>query len=477
MSTKLLNAVNAVTNAIHFHGRQSDSLRRNDFVNRLNARDRTRRVNVIKIAQGTSASEPGPNSDCDDAAVDDVYVNKMTKRNVLMMSSVLLSGTMDANKNNSNNFILPGMYRGSNNSSNAFAADDESAELLLPKVPKSGDRLLWTTDDDDTPSKVIKGCWQLSGGHKGDLASDRTSKEKGAVEDFQTFVNAGIDTFDTGPVGCGYGDSELVIGEFLRKSDYKCRVHTKLCCVGREQGNLTEKWVKENAYDIPSQRLGGRKKIDMIQMYWNDYGSSNYIDCALYLTDMKHKGLIGSVALTNFNTKTMEEMVNKGAEISSNQIQYSLLDRRPDLKMNEFCKASGVRLLPYGVLAGGFLSNKFLEADVNDIVLDTGSKRKYSSVIRNFGGWNNLQKLLKVLDGIGKKHKQSIANVATRWVLEKPSVLAVILGARNDFHVQDHQRLFQFTLDSDDLAKIEEALAKTNNAVNDCYDWERGKNW
>ena len=94
---------------------------------------------------------------------------------------------------------------------------------------------------------------------------------------------------------------------------------------------------------------------------------------------------------------TLEEMIDKGAEISSNQIQYSLLDRRPDLKMNEFCKASGVKLLPYGVLAGGFLSNKFLEADVKDVVLDTGSKRKYSSVIRNFGGWGNLQRLLKVL--------------------------------------------------------------------------------
>ena len=140
--------------------------------------------------------------------------------------------------------------------------------------------------------------------------------------------------------------------------------------------------MKENAFDVPSKRLGGLKKIDMVQMYWNDYGSSQYIDCALHLTDLKAKGLIGSVALTNFNTKKMEEMINKGAEISSNQIQYSLLDRRPDLKMNEFCKASGVKLLPYGVLAGGFLSSKFLETDVKDVVLDTGSKRKYSSVIR-----------------------------------------------------------------------------------------------
>ena len=60
-----------------------------------------------------------------------------------------------------------------------------------------------------------KGCWQLSGGHRGDPSSDRTSGAA-AVDDFASFVNAGIDTFDTGPEACGYGPSELIIGEALK---------------------------------------------------------------------------------------------------------------------------------------------------------------------------------------------------------------------------------------------------------------------
>ena len=416
------------------------------------------------------SSDDGGGIGDDDALLRDKTLSGLLSKRDLMKrvaggASVMLS---------SSGLILPGLV-----TSSAFAAAGEeasSASVALPKIPRTEVPLKFTQE---YPSAVIKGCWQLSGGHKGDPADDRTSKDKGAVEDFETFVNAGITTFDTGPTACGYGDSELVIGDFLKRNrnSEQCRVHTKLCCVGREQVAMTEKWVKENAFDVPSKRLGGLKKIDMVQMYWNDYGSSQYIDCALHLTDLKAKGLIGSVALTNFNTKKMEEMINKGAEISSNQIQYSLLDRRPDLKMNEFCKASGVKLLPYGVLAGGFLSSKFLETDVKDVVLDTGSKRKYSSVIRNFGGWGNLQKLLKVLDSIGKKHDQSIANVATRWVLEKESVLAVILGARNDFHVEDHQKLFQFTLDAEDKSKIDEVLSSTTKATGDCYDWERGGKW
>lgn len=46
--------------------------------------------------------------------------------------------------------------------------------------------------------------------------------------------------------------------------------------------------------------------------------------------------------------------------MAANQIQYSLLDRRPELRMNDFCAATGMRLLPYGVVAGGFLSDAYI---------------------------------------------------------------------------------------------------------------------
>ena len=51
-------------------------------------------------------------------------------------------------------------------------------------------------------------------------------------------------------------------------------------------------------------------------------------------------------------------------KIAANQIQYSLLDRRPELYMNEFCRLHGIGLLPYGVMAGGFLSDRYLNAEV-----------------------------------------------------------------------------------------------------------------
>ena len=92
---------------------------------------------------------------------------------------------------------------------NAFAANDTAT---LPLVPRASTPLKFSNE---VPSRIIKGCWQLSGGHRGDPSSDRTSGAA-AVDDFASFVNAGIDTFDTGPEACGYGPSELIIGEALK---------------------------------------------------------------------------------------------------------------------------------------------------------------------------------------------------------------------------------------------------------------------
>ena len=331
-----------------------------------------------------------------------------------------------------------------------------------------------------TPSRVIKGCWQLSGGHGGDRDSDRT-KGDAAVEDFERFVDAGVTTFDTGPEACGYGPSELIIGEYLkspagRRRANEVKVFTKLCCVGREQYGMTKEWVEANV-DRPRKRLGV-DKLNMVQMYWNDYGSKGYVDAALYLTDLKHKGKIDAVSLTNFDTQRMREMVDAGAEISTNQIQYSLLDRRPEKYMTKYCKDTGIGLLPYGVVAGGLLADKYLDAPKGEFRINTSSLRKYSSVLAEVGGFEWYQSLLRTLRAVGDKHGgASISNVASKWVLDSPVVPAIIIGARNASHIDDHRALFDFDLDDSDRRDIESVLEKGYQAKEDAYTWERGGRW
>ena len=159
--------------------------------------------------------------------------------------------------------------------------------------------------------------------------------------------------------------------------------------------------------------------IDVIQFHWWDYNDANYIDALHELTNLRDNGKISHLALTNFDTERMQVMVDDGIQLVSNQVQYSIIDQRPNVKMASFCKNHDMKILAYGTLLGGLLTENYLgvpkptQAD-----LDTYSLQKYMNMIDAWGGWNLFQELLVVLDDIAKKHNVQIANVATRFILD-----------------------------------------------------------
>ncbi len=94
-------------------------------------------------------------------------------------------------------------------------------------------------------------------------------------------------------------------------------------------------------------------------------------------------------------------------------------------------------------------------------------------MIQEWGGWKLFQELLDTLETISKKHDCSIANVATRFILDKPAVAGVIIGARLGIseHIKDNSKAFDVKLDSDDLSAISSVTLKANNLfeiIGDC---------
>eukprot|EP00897_Mesotaenium_endlicherianum_P000044 jgi/Mesen1/1003/ME000120S00161 len=328
------------------------------------------------------------------------------------------------------------------------------------------------------PSAIIKGCWQLSGGHRGDAESDRTAG-RAAVEDLGAFANAGITSFDTAD---HYGPSESLIGEYLRKSGRGkqargVQVFTKYCVFSpADMRNPTRQAVRR-AVDRACGNLGVNS-LDLLQFYWQDYKEPAYVDAALHLSDLQAEGRIKHIGVTNFDAPRIQAMLDRGVRIVSSQVQYSLLDRRPENGHVAFCRANGIGLLPYGVVGGSFLTDRYVgmpyEEAQRTVKLDTYSKSKYLSILSRAGGWGHLQELLKALKGAAEKHSVSVATVATRWVLDQPQVAAVIIGARNARHLDDHKATFTFALDDEDKSSIEQALATGTKPRGDVYTWERG---
>src|SRR5262249_55535980 len=165
-----------------------------------------------------------------------------------------------------------------------------------------------------------------------------------------------------------------------------------------------------------------------------------------------------------------------GIKVVSNQVQYSLVDRRPAAKMAAFCQRHGVTVLTYGTVLGGLLSEKFLgRAEPGRSDLNTASLQKYKNMVDAWGGWALFQGLLAALKRIADKHGASIATIGPRYILDQPTVAGVIIGARLGIaeHIADTARAFDIALDPDDVATIEPVLAKSRDLmrlIGDCGD-------
>jgi aryl-alcohol dehydrogenase-like predicted oxidoreductase len=96
-------------------------------------------------------------------------------------------------------------------------------------------------------------------------------------------------------------------------------------------------------------------------------------------------------------------------------------------------------------------------------------------MIDAWGGWSLFQELLSVLNTIADKYNVSISNVAVRYILDKPTVAGVIVGARLGVsqHIEDNARVFDFTLDTDEHTQIDTVVSRSRNLyelIGDCGD-------
>lgn len=310
---------------------------------------------------------------------------------------------------------------------------------------------------------MVTGLWQMADQERDGRAIDIDALAGSLVD----YADSGFDSVD---MADHYGSAELVSG----------RAAARLVDKGRAAPTILTKWVPEPGPMTPEivrdgvqKRLDrlGVERLDLLQFHWWDYKHPGYLDAMAELMHLKQEGLISHIGVTNFDTAHLRVLVKNGIEIVSNQVCFSLLDRRAADGMTDFCLEHGIRLLAFGTLGGGFLSERWL-VDEPPAAVDDWSKMKYRRYVEAAGGWSVFQNLLRTLSRVADRHRLSIANVATRWVLQQPAVAAVIVGARlgERDHRADNRRLFSFELDEQDLVEIGEALASLTPIPGDCGD-------
>src|SRR5204863_4441583 len=113
----------------------------------------------------------------------------------------------------------------------------------------------------------------------------------------------------------------------------------------------------EQALAVSLRRMSV-ERLDLLQFHWWDYQDQRYLDALKHLADLRQEGRIRHLALTNFDTERLGVIADAGIRVVSNQVQFSLVDRRPEARMAAFCRDHGIVLLTYGTLLGGLLSER-----------------------------------------------------------------------------------------------------------------------
>ena len=256
-----------------------------------------------------------------------------------------------------------------------------------------------------------------------------------------------------------YGSAELIAGRLLARHHEGRRpvAMTKWC---PEPGPMTSEIVRDGV-QARLDRLSVAR-VDLLQFHWWSFEHPAWLDALHEMARLRDEGLIGAIGVTNFDAAHLALALADGIPLATNQVSFSLVDRRGAGPLAELCARTGVRLLAYGTLCGGFLADRWLGA-AEPAAIPDWSRSKYKRFIDAAGGWAPFQGILAAAAEVARKHGVSISNVATRWVLEQPAVAAIIVGARitESEHRADNLRAFGFALDEEDRERLAAACAAT----------------
>jgi aryl-alcohol dehydrogenase-like predicted oxidoreductase len=290
------------------------------------------------------------------------------------------------------------------------------------------------------------GCWAWGDKSTWGMGGyDSNLTEATIAEAFEASIEAGVTLFDTAEV-YGGGESERIIGRLLASSGVdrdRVVLATKFM---PSPWKLGVKGALRSALEASLERLGV-DRVDLYQIH-GPVSLRSHRALADALAAVVHDGLASAVGVSNYSVREMEaihgELAQRGVALASNQIEYSILRRRPEnVGLIAACQRLGVVPLAYSPIAQGRLTGKYTAAN------PPPGRRNFSS--------HPMEKIDPVVDelrAIGDRHDgHAPSQVALRWLVQKGAV--PIPGAKNANQARENAGGLGWALTPDEMARID----------------------
>jgi len=267
----------------------------------------------------------------------------------------------------------------------------------------------------------------------------------------QRSIDAGINFFDTADMYAN-GQSEVMLGKALgaRRKDVILstkigfRTGPPIANTGSSMRHIL------NAAENCLQRLG-TDYIDVLSIHRID-PYTPFEESARALENLVTRGLVRYVGFSNFTAwqaaKFLGIQIQRGySPFIAAQMYYSLVGRDLEYEAAPFCEDAGIGIVVWSPLASGFLSGRYTRQD------PTGGKGRGVDFLpfdREMG-----YDLIDRLREIASHHKATVAQIALAWLLAKPYVSSILLGASKVSQLEDNLGACTLSLSSEEGAELD----------------------
>lgn len=266
-------------------------------------------------------------------------------------------------------------------------------------------------------------------------------------EAFEAAVDAGITFFDTAEV-YGLGESETLLGQFIKQTHQPIQVATKY-------GPLPWRWDGEAVSEALTQSLN-RLQLDRITLYQVHWPFTFLMSQKTLMDALAlevQRGRIEAIGVSNYSAAQMREahqlLAAQGVPLAVNQVRYSLLSRQIERQgILREARELGITILAYSPLAQGLLTGKYTSEQ------QPNGPRQWDSRFSQ-SGLQKIEPVLNLLRQLGEKYNRTPAQVALNWLMAQPAVIP-IPGAKTAQQAQQNAGALGWKLTDEEIVRLEE---------------------